>query len=83
MIAAQCQNYLFAPFAIEGSCNRTVFETWLKNCLLPLLHPSQVLVINNASFHKGGQIEQLLNSVGCEVLYLPPYSPDYNKIEKS
>ena len=82
MIAAQCQNQLLAPFTVEGSCNRTVFETWLENCLLPLLHPGQVFIIDNATFHKGGRIEQLLNSVGCRVLYLPPYSPDYNKIEK-
>jgi transposase len=82
MIAAQCQNQLLAPFTVEGSCNRSVFETWLETCLLPLLHPGQVLVIDNATFHKGGRIEELLNSVGCQVLYLPPYSPDYNKIEK-
>jgi transposase len=82
MIAAQCQNQLLAPFTVEGSCNRSVFETWLETCLLPLLHPGQVLVIDNATFHKGGRIEELLNTVGCQVLYLPPYSPDYNKIEK-
>lgn len=82
MIAARCLDKLLAPFTIEGSCNRSVFETWLKTCLLPVLQPGQVLVIDNATFHKGGNIDNLLAQVGCSVLYLPPYSPDLNKIER-
>jgi len=38
--------------------------------------------MDNATFHKGGRIEQLIREAGCEVLYLPPYSPDLNRIEK-
>jgi transposase len=45
------------------------------------LKPGQWLVIDNATFHKGGRIETLLEQVGCKVLYLPPYSPDRNSIE--
>lgn len=81
MIAAYCQHQLMAPFTVEGACNRTVFETWLENCLLPVLKPGQVLIIDNATFHKGGRIQLLIESVGCQLLYLPPYSPDLNKIE--
>ncbi len=40
------------------------------------------MILDNATFHKGGRIEELVKSVGCEVWYLPPYSPDLNKIEK-
>ncbi len=47
-----------------------------------MLKPGQVVVIDNATFHKGGRIEQLIHDAGCELLYLPPYSPDLNKIEK-
>lgn len=82
MIAALCNQQLIAPFTVEGACNRTVFETWLDTCLLPVLKPGQVIVLDNATFHKGGRIEQLIQSVGCQLLYLPPYSPDLNKIEK-
>lgn len=81
MIAAYCQRTLLAPFTVEGSCNRTVFETWIETCLIPVLKPGQKLIIDNASFHKGGRIEELLTAAGCEVWYLPPYSPDMNKIE--
>ncbi len=82
MIAALCGKELFAPFTVEGSCNRDVFETWLEKCLIPRLKPGQKLVLDNATFHKGGRIEELVKSVGCEVWYLPQYSPDLNKIEK-
>jgi len=54
MIAAQGNQKLIAPFTLEGSCNRIVFELWLENNLLPQLKPGQVLVIDNATFHKGG-----------------------------
>lgn len=81
MIAAWCNHQLMAPFTIEGSCNRTVFETWLEHCLIPVLKPGQTLVIDNATFHKGGRIEAMIESAGCNIWYLPPYSPDLNKIE--
>lgn len=82
MIAALCNQKLIAPFTVEGACNRTVFETWLETCLLPTLQPGQVLVLDNATFHKGGRISQLIQDANCQLLYLPPYSPDLNKIEQ-
>jgi transposase len=82
MIAALCDHNLIAPFTVEGACNRTVFETWLENCLLPTLVTGQVVVMDNATFHKGGRIEQLIQNAGCRLLCLPPYSPDLNKIEQ-
>lgn len=82
MIAALCNQQLMAPFTVEGSFNRIVFEIWLETCLIPLLEPGQVVVIDNATFHKGGRIEQLIQQAGCKLLYLPPYSPDLNKIER-
>ncbi len=82
MIAAYCQKQLFAPFTVEGSCNRIVFETWLEKCLIPRLQPGQVVIMDNATFHQGGRIQELIESVGCRLLYLPPYSPDLNRIEK-
>ena len=47
-----------------------------------MLKPGQVVVMDNATFHKGGRIEQLIHQVGCQLLYLPAYSPDFNKIER-
>ena len=90
MIAAYCSHQLIAPFTVEGACNRTVFETWIETCLVKCLKPGQWLIIDNATFHKGGRIEawrvtrpaELIEQAGCKVLYLPPYSPDLNKIEQ-
>lgn len=83
VIAALCNRQLLAPFTIAGACNREVFEIWIEKCLVPSLKPGQILVIDNATFHKGGRIAQLVEAAGCEIWYLPPYSPDLNKIEKS
>jgi transposase len=82
MIAALCTRKLMAPFTVVGACNRVVFEIWLESCLIPVLKPGQVVVMDNATFHKGGRIEQLIQQAGCELLYLPAYSPDFNKIEQ-
>jgi len=82
MIAAYCDGELLAPFTVEGSCNRTVFETWLGTCLIPTLKPGQIVIADNATFHKGGRILQLIEAAGCHLKYLPPYSPDINKIER-
>jgi transposase len=82
MIATYCERQLSAAFTVDGACNRVVFETWLETCLLPTLQPGQVVILDNATFHHGGRIAQLLDAVGCRLLYLPPYSPDLNRIEK-
>lgn len=82
MIAAYCRQHLMAPFTVEGSCNRVVFETWLETCLLPVLRLGQVVILDNATFHHGGRVVALIERAGCRVLYLPPYSPDFNRIEK-
>ncbi|GAB4305890.1 MAG: hypothetical protein Fur0025_47950 [Oscillatoriaceae cyanobacterium] len=50
--------------------------------LIPALKPGQVVVIDNATFHKGGRLQELILGAGCRLLYLPPYSRDLNKIER-
>ncbi|QZZ23180.1 transposase [Leptothermofonsia sichuanensis E412] len=70
-----------AAFTVDGACNRGVFETWLETCLLPTLKPGKVLILDNATFHHGGRIAQLVEAAGCRLLYLPAYSPDFNRIE--
>ena len=50
--------------------------------MVPTLEPGQVVVMDNATFHSCERIQQLIHDAGCELLYLPPYSPDLNKIEK-
>lgn len=82
MIAGYRAGPLLAPFTVEGACNRTVFEIWLETCLLPVLKPGDWVIVDNATFHHGGRITALIEAVGAQVVYLPPYSPDLNRIEK-
>ncbi|MCA1838589.1 MAG: IS630 family transposase [Actinobacteria bacterium] len=69
--------------AVEGSTTREVFEVYLEHFLAPALRPGQVVVMDNLSAHKGGRVRELVEERGCEILYLPPYSPDYNPIEEA
>ena len=75
-------NLRFAYDLPRMRLHRNVFETWLEKCLIPVLQPGQVVIMDNATFDKGGRIKDLIESVGCRLLYLPPYSPDLNRIEK-
>jgi transposase len=69
--------------AVEGPTTREVFEAYLKGVLAPSLKPGQLVVMDNLSSHKGPRVRELIEEKGCEVLYLPPYSPDLNPIEEA
>lgn len=69
--------------AVEGPTTREVFETYLERILAPALRPGQVVVLDNLSAHKGGRVKEIVEGAGCELLYLPPYSPDLNPIEQA
>ena len=68
---------------VEGSTTREVFEAYLERVLAPTLRPGQVVLMDNLSAHKGGRVKEIIEGRGCELLYLPPYSPDFNPIEES
>jgi transposase len=72
-----------ASMVVEGSTNGTVFETYLEEVLCPTLKRGQVVVMDNLSSHKGERVRELMEGEGCELIYLPPYSPDFNPIEKA
>ena len=69
--------------AVEGATNREVFEAYVEQVLSPTLREGQVVVMANLSAHKGERVRELIEARGCELLYLPPYSPDYNPIEEA
>jgi transposase len=82
IIAGLVNNKSIAPMVFSGSCNRNVFESWVENVLIKELQVGQCVVMDNASFHKSQRTIELIESVGCKVIFLPPYSPDLNPIEK-
>jgi transposase len=67
--------------ALEGSTTTAVFEAHLERVLAPSLRPGQVTVMDDLSAHKSSRIRELVESKGCELIYPPPYSPDFNPIE--
>jgi transposase len=69
--------------AVEGATTREVFETYIEKVLAPALREGQVVVMDNLSSHKGSRIRDLIEGRGCELIYLPPYSPDFNPIEEA
>lgn len=81
MIAAQCKKVILAPLVFEGTANSELFNHWLENCLVPELRPGQVVVMDNYCIHKSVTTQKLIENAGCEILFLPPYSPDFNPIE--
>jgi transposase len=62
---------------VEGSTNGTVFRTYLEDVPLPTLKSGQVVVMDDLSAHKAERVRELIEAKGCELIYLPPYSPDF------
>jgi transposase len=70
-----------APFGYNGTCDTKWFNFWIKEKLLPELKQGQIVIMDNASIHKSDETRHLIESVGCKLIFLPPYSPDLNPIE--
>jgi transposase len=66
----------------NGSCNKKLFETWVEKFLINELKSNQVVIMDNAAFHKGKDMQNMITESGHILLYLPTYSPDLNPIEK-
>jgi transposase len=69
--------------AVEGATSATVFESYVEQLLAPTLRRGQIIVVDNLSAHKSERVRELIEARGCELLYLPPYSPDFNPIEEA
>ncbi|MGI0496987.1 IS630 family transposase [Limnospira platensis CENA597] len=81
IIGALCEGEFFAPMVYQGHCTAQLIESWLAKFLLPNLEPGQVIIMDNAPFHNSRRIRELIEEAGCELLFLPTYSPDLNPIE--
>jgi len=70
-----------APWLFEGPMNGEMFLAWLREGLAPTLRPGDVVILDNLATHKIRGVHQALAAVGAHLVYLPPYSPDFNPIE--
>ena len=71
----------FAPAVFDGPADADTFRAYVQQVLSPRLRPGEIVVMDNLSAHKAPGIESAIRAVGASVLYLPPYSPDFNPIE--
>jgi transposase len=68
---------------VEGATTSRVFETYVKRLLAPALRPGQVVVMDNLGANRPRRVREFIEGRGCELLYLPPYSPVLNPIEEA
>jgi len=70
-----------APMLLDGPVNGETFARYVEQCLAPALEPGDILIIDNLPAHKSARVTAAVDGAGCMLVYLPPYSPDFNPIE--
>ena len=83
LLASMTSEGMGPCMAVVGSITRAALEAYVERVLAPSLSAGQVVVMDNLSAHKGGRMREIVEGVGCELMYLPPYSPDLNPIEQA
>ncbi|CAA2105383.1 hypothetical protein MBUL_03165 [Methylobacterium bullatum] len=73
---------LIAKTVFDGATNGMSFRTYVADTLAPVLRPGDTVILDNLNAHKVAGVREAIEAVGARVLYLPPYSPDFNPIEQ-
>lgn len=74
---------MIAPFVLSGPINRDAFEAYVDRVLVPELRPGDIVIMDDLSSHKGPKTRAPIEAAGASLLFLPPYSPDFNPIENA
>lgn len=80
-LAALRTTGLTAPLVVDGAINGDIFLAYVQQQLVPTLHAGDIVIMDNLSAHKVAGVREAIESAGARLLYLPPYSPDFNPIE--
>ena len=83
LVAALAPDGLHEPWLIEGAIETESFVWYIAEQLAPTLRPGQIVVLDNLSVHKAERVRQAIEARGCQLLFLPPYSPDFTPIEQA
>jgi transposase len=81
-VGALRRRRLTAPMVTDGPINGEMFLAYVREFLCPTLQPGDIVILDNLSSHKVSGVEEAIRATGATLLYLPPYSPDFNPIEK-
>ncbi len=79
--AALTTEGLLAAQVLDGPMNGERFEAYIRQCLIPVLRPGQIVILDNLPVHKKITVRKAIQDAGCELKFLPAYSPDFNPIE--
>ena len=82
VVAALTEQGPLAPMVLDGPMDGAAFEAYLEQVLIPALPEGSIVVMDNLSVHKSSPVARVLHAAGAELWYLPPYSPDFNPIER-
>jgi transposase len=83
LVAALRLEGMTAPMVIDGAMNGEAFHAWVRHMLAPSLDPGDIVVLDNLPAHKVAGVREMIEARGARLLYLPPYSPDFNPIEQA
>ena len=83
LLAAMSLDGMGQTMAVEGSTDQEVFDAYVEHVLAPTLETGQVVILDNLSAHKPARVRELIECRGCQLIYLPSYSPDFNPIEEA
>jgi transposase len=74
---------MVAPMVLDGPINGVSFQAYVDQVLVPELRPGDIVIMDNLGSHKGASVRDAIEAAGASLLYLPPYSPDFNPIENA
>jgi transposase len=83
LVAGLRQNGVTAPLVVDGPINGDVFRAYVEQQLVATLRPGDVVIMDNLASHKVSGVREAIEAVGAQLVYLPPYSPDFNPIEQA
>jgi transposase len=83
LLASMSLEGMGPSLAVEGATTARVFEAYVEKVLAPSLEEGRVVVMDNLGAHRPKRVRELIERRGCQLLYLPSYSPDYNPIEEA
>ena len=81
LIASLSLSGMREAMLLDGAADAVVFETYVEQILAPSLRPGQIVILDNLSIHLGPRVKEAIEAKGCQLLFLPAYSPDFSPIE--
>jgi transposase len=83
LMASLSRQGMGEAFILEGAADTVAFELYIEQILAPSLHSGQIVIMDNLSIHQGTRVRQAIEAKGCQLLFLPAYSPDLSPIEEA